>query len=326
MHPIVFDTVEVPVAERPAAWVETMALAQVTQRVKFLETARFSARMEIMPLGVGQLSTLSYASLVAQRTPRLVRQSDPEMYHVAVATGGEIGIAQNRQSSLLCRGDMGFFDSSRPFDTQAGETPGQALLFQFPKSLLRLPHERFTALCGLSRPWTQGVGRLFGQFLVELSQQYPHCTPQQAARLGATAVDLLTAVLAQEDDAPRDGDGESQQQGTFLKMSAFVTEHLADPDLGPEALASAHHVSLRNMHRVFQDNGTTPRTFIREQRLDRCRRDLADPALRHLTIHAIATRWGYPQPHAFARAFRAATGMSASEYRALHAAPLARGS
>ncbi|MCM2424064.1 helix-turn-helix domain-containing protein [Streptomyces sp. RKAG293] len=324
MHPIVFDTVEVPVAERPAAWVETMALAQVTQRVKFLETARLSARMEIMPLGVGQLSTLSYASLVAQRTPRLVRQSDPEMYHVAVATGGEIGIAQHRQSSLLRQGDMGFFDSSRPFDTQAGETPGRALLFQFPKGLLRLPHQRFTALCGLSRPWTHGVGRLFGQFLVELAEQYPHCTPQQAAGLGATAVDLLMAVLAEGGDAPRDGDGEPQQQGTFLRMSAFVTDHLADPALGPEALAAAHHVSLRYLHRVFQNNGTTPRTFIREQRMSRCRRDLADPALRHLTVHAIATRWGYPQPHAFARAFRAATGMSATEYRALRAAPPAQ--
>ncbi|MEU3461211.1 helix-turn-helix domain-containing protein [Streptomyces sp. NPDC006733] len=322
MHPIVFDTVEVPVADRPAAWVETMALAEVTQRVKFLETARFNARMELMPLGVGQLSTLSYASLVAQRTPKLVRQSDPEMYHVAVATGGEIGIDQHRQSSLLRQGDMGFFDSSRPFDTQAGEAPGHALLFQFPKGLLRVPHERFTALCGLSRPWTHGVGRMFGQFLVELSEQYPHCTPHQAAGLGATAVDLLMAVLTQEDDAP--GGREPSQQATFVKMSAFVTEHLADPHLGPEMLAAAHHISLRYLHRVFQHNGTTPRTFIREQRMGRCRRDLADPALRHLTINAIAGRWGYPHPAAFARSFRSATGMSATEYRTLHAAPAAQ--
>ncbi|MGY4922200.1 hypothetical protein [Streptomyces sp. 900105755] len=34
--------------------------------------------------------------------------------------------------------------------------------------------------------------------------------------------------------------------------------------------------------------------FIRQQRLDRCRRDLANAALFHLTIHAVATRWGYP--------------------------------
>ncbi|MEV4433054.1 helix-turn-helix domain-containing protein [Streptomyces sp. NPDC049585] len=317
MHPIVVDTVEFPLNDRREAWAETMALAQVTQRVKFLDTARFGARIEVMPLGVGQVSVLSYASLVAQRTPKLVRQSDPEMYHVAVATAGEIGIEQNRQSSLLERGTMGFFDSSRSFDTFAGDTPGRTVLFQFPKQLLRLPHEHFTRLCGLSLPWTDGVARLFAQFLVSLAEEYPHCTPQDATRLGGTALDLLTTVLAHHADrATGTAAGTSGQHALFLRIGAFVIEHLRDPDLGPEAIACAHGISLRYLHRLFQQNGTTPRAFIRQQRLDRCRRDLADPALDHLTIHTIAARWGYPQPDGFSRAFRTATGMSPSEYRA----------
>ncbi|MBO0654359.1 helix-turn-helix domain-containing protein [Streptomyces triculaminicus] len=322
MHSIVIDTVEFPVNERPEAWAETMALAQVTQRVKFLETATFGARIEMMPLGVGQVSELSYASVIAQRTPRLIRQSDPEMYHVAVVTAGEIGIEQYRQSCLLKRGDMGFFDSSRSFDTFAGDTPGKTLLFQFPKKLLRLPHERFTRLCGLSLPWTEGVGRLFGQYLVGMAEEYVHCTPQDVTRLGGTALDLLSAVLAhhfERDAALPDmsaAPGEAGRNVMFLRISAFIVEHLRDPALGPEAIASAHRISLRYLHRIFQENGTTPRAFIRQQRLDRCRGDLANPALAHLTIHTIAARWGYPQPDGFSRAFRTATGMSPSEYRA----------
>ncbi|MFC4517568.1 helix-turn-helix domain-containing protein [Streptomyces ehimensis] len=318
MRPIVVDTVEFPVGERQEAWVETMALAQVTQRVKFLESARFGARIEVMPLGVGQLSVLSYSSVIAQRTPRLVRQSDPEMYHVALVTAGEIGIAQQRQNALLRRGDMGFFDSSRAFDTFAGDTPGKTLLFQFPKSLLRLPHERFVRLCGLSLPWTDGVGRLFGQFLTGVAEEYGQCTPQDVTRLGSTAVDLLSTVLEHHTDRRPDapgGTGEPGGEVLFLRISAFVVENLRDPDLGPAAIASAHRISLRYLHRVFQQHGTTPRAFIRRQRLERCRKDLADPALERLTIHTIASRWGYPQPDVFSRAFRAATGMSPSEYR-----------
>ncbi|WP_037837763.1 helix-turn-helix domain-containing protein [Streptomyces sp. NRRL S-337] len=328
MHPTVIDTVEFPVQERPEAWAETMALAQVTQRVKFLETATFGARIAMMPLGVGQVSELSYASLIAQRTPRLVRQSDPEMYHVAVVTEGEIGIEQRRQHSLLKRGDMGFFDSSQPFDTFAGDTPGKTLLFQFPKKLLRLPHEQFTRLCGLSLPWTEGVARLFGQFVVGLAEEYAHCTPQDVTRLGDTALDLLTTVLAHHFDrvtTPPDGteaSGESGQHALFLRISAFIVDHLGDPGLDPETIAAAHQISLRYLHRIFQQQSTTPMAFIRRQRLDRCRRDLANPALSQLTIHAIATRWGYPQPDRFSRAFRTATGMSPSEYRvAMRGAP-----
>ncbi|MFF5144753.1 helix-turn-helix domain-containing protein [Streptomyces sp. NPDC013157] len=88
--------------------------------------------------------------------------------------------------------------------------------------------------------------------------------------------------------------GRSGQHVLFLRISAFIVEHLGDPDLGPETIAAAHQISLRYLHRVCQQQATTPMAFIRQQRLDRCRRDLANAALSHLTIHAVATRWGYP--------------------------------
>ncbi|WP_253770955.1 helix-turn-helix domain-containing protein [Goodfellowiella coeruleoviolacea] len=62
---------------------------------------------------------------------------------------------------------------------------------------------------------------------------------------------------------------------------------------------------------------TTPRA-PRRRRLDRCQRDLADPSLHHLSIAAIAARWGFARPADFSRAFRRATGMSPGEYRRAH--------
>ncbi|BDM74141.1 hypothetical protein HEK616_76280 (plasmid) [Streptomyces nigrescens] len=82
---------------------------------------------------------------------------------------------------------------------------------------------------------------------------------------------------------------------TIDRRRTFIVERLGDPELGPEVIAAAHQISLRYLHRVFQQQATTPMAFIRQQRLDRCRRDLVNAALSHLTIHAIATRWGYPQ-------------------------------
>ncbi|MEU5099326.1 helix-turn-helix domain-containing protein [Streptomyces sp. NPDC020996] len=61
--------------------------------------------------------------------------------------------------------------------------------------------------------------------------------------------------------------------------------------------------------------GTTVSAFVREQRLSRCRRDLADPSLAHHSIRFVAARWGFPRPAEFTRTFRAATGLSPSEYR-----------
>ena len=60
--------------------------------------------------------------------------------------------------------------------------------------------------------------------------------------------------------------------------------------------------------------------FIRSARLDRCRRDLLDPAFADQPISAIASRWGLPSAPHFSRLFRQAYGCSPREFRRTSAA------
>lgn len=55
--------------------------------------------------------------------------------------------------------------------------------------------------------------------------------------------------------------------------------------------------------------------WIRSERLERCRRDVLDPALAHQSIAAIATRWGLPELSHFSRLFRRAFDSSPREFR-----------
>jgi transcriptional regulator GlxA family with amidase domain len=55
--------------------------------------------------------------------------------------------------------------------------------------------------------------------------------------------------------------------------------------------------------------------WIRSRRLERCRRDLADPSLAAHPVAAIATRWGFASAADFSRAFRTAHGVPPAEYR-----------
>ncbi|MFE2941524.1 AraC family transcriptional regulator [Streptomyces sp. NPDC059255] len=81
--------------------------------------------------------------------------------------------------------------------------------------------------------------------------------------------------------------------------------------------AAAHHISVSYLHRVFQahDRGTTVSAWIRHQRLEAARRDLADPALRAVPVHRIGTGWGFTQHAVFSRAFHAAYGVPPRDYR-----------
>ncbi|MGV9388214.1 AraC-like ligand-binding domain-containing protein [Streptomyces olivaceus] len=307
-------------------WAELTALALVTTRIKAVEPGRpFIASLRTMQLGTTQLSELSYGALVSQRTPRLIRQSDPELFQVALISSGRQRIEQARNSAAIAGGEMVLYDSSLPFDAYAEDSPdgtrARGVMLQFPKSALSLSTRRLKHLLAVPLNARQGPARLLAQFLTTAAAEYPACTPSDTARLGTTAADLVTAVVSHYLDAESALSVTSHRRLLHARALSFIDTHLGVPDLTPQAVAAAHHVSLRHLQQVFQQHGTTVSLEIRRQRLHRCARDLANPALRNRTIRAIATRWGFPRPAEFSRAFRAATGASPSQYRAHHVPP-----
>jgi AraC-like DNA-binding protein len=108
---------------------------------------------------------------------------------------------------------------------------------------------------------------------------------------------------------------EARRQALLLQVRGFIERHLGDPGLSPAMIATAHHLSARRLHRLFEPEDLTVAAQIRTQRLEACRRDLADPQLRHLPVHVIAVRWGLPNATHFSRAFKQAFGLSPQDYR-----------
>jgi AraC-like DNA-binding protein len=89
-----------------------------------------------------------------------------------------------------------------------------------------------------------------------------------------------------------------------------------DPGASFESLRT-HHISLRLLHKLFEEQGTSVGRWIRERRLERCRRDLRDPAMSDLPASAIALGWGFADAAHFSRVFREAYGCPPGEYRRL---------
>lgn len=106
------------------------------------------------------------------------------------------------------------------------------------------------------------------------------------------------------------------RQGEVLaRLTEFITEHLHDPELSPQKVATAHHMSVRCLQYLFQSDNRTVGRYILEQRLRRCRTDLADPALSGLSVGRIGSRWGFSGDSVFCRTFKQAYGLTPGEWR-----------
>lgn len=118
---------------------------------------------------------------------------------------------------------------------------------------------------------------------------------RRAVMISAGTDRAVGTLLAEQAGADRsteeDGLGVLAQ-----RLLAYVEERLADPGLSPEGIAAAHRISRRCPHKLLAAQGHTVSGWIREQRLDRCRRDLADPAMDHLPVGAIGGRCGLFRP------------------------------
>ncbi|MGW2327405.1 AraC-like ligand-binding domain-containing protein [Streptomyces sp. NPDC001700] len=317
----VFDSDGLSVNERTEAWTEAVAASLAPCRITFPEPTAFGARLQTMELGAAQLVGISTAALHSYRAPSLIRQSDPECYQICLIRTGQQGLDQVRRRSLIEVGDLTLYDSSRPFDAMVpvSRRRAESLVLQLPKRLLPLRERQVAELLAVPIPGQSGVGRLLAQFLQTVADEESACTGRDRIRLAGTAIDLVAATLAHHLDRSRDLPPESRQQVLFLQIGSYVQQHLADADLGPARIAAVHHISVRSLHRLFQQHGVSVHSWIRGQRLASCRRDLEDPLQRHVPIRAVAARWGFPRPADFTRAFRARFGMPPSDYRHHHA-------
>jgi AraC-like DNA-binding protein len=267
---------------------------------------------EIGALRIGELSASEAGG--GKRTAAHVRRSDPDVCKIDVLAGGNGVVEQGGREAGLGPGDFTFVDLARPA-TWATWGPARIVAVVFPAALLPLGRDDLSRLTGVRIAGEDGPGAIVSQVARQLPGQLDAFGETDGARLGTAVADLLTAALAarleREDQVPH----ESRQRALLLRIHAFIEERLGDPDLSPGCIAAAHYISVRYLHKLFETKQTTVAGWIRRRRLERCRRDLLDPALRSRPVSAIAARWGFPDPAHFSRSFRGAYGMPPGEFR-----------
>ncbi|WP_125262949.1 helix-turn-helix domain-containing protein [Streptomyces alboflavus] len=309
----------VPPDQRFDWWCELISQDVAPTRITTEHTGDFPAGAGAIGLGGIQVTTLSFPAIRSERTPALIRRSDPEVYELTLNEGGDMWITQARNEAMMRAGDLSVWSTSRPFDARGLRTAGdgtcRAVMVHLPRAELPFSDARTDQLLASATATDRGTAAVFARFVRHLVDEAPALSDQQRTRLGPALWELAVAFLADRLNAHDRVPPEARTRMLLARIDAFIDDHLADPALTPPAVAARHHISVRTLHTLFRARERTVAATIHHRRLERCRADLEDPALRGTPLYAIGARWGFHSPPAFSRAFLAAYGTPPGEWR-----------
>ncbi|WP_059006489.1 AraC-like ligand-binding domain-containing protein [Streptomyces specialis] len=313
----VFRSEDVAPADRFPLWRELMARTHAPLDISTDDPRDFRATQRLLDLGTARVWPTDFQPARFVRTPKLIRQSDPEGVHVSLPVRGVLRVTRNGHEIAYAPGSLCVIDSSRPIEVHAGDGPAPqaGIGLELPRALLTLPRDGLDRLTGYRLSSREGFGGLLAQFLVRLTDDTASFGPDDGPHLAGIAADLVSSLFAHVLDTRAALPPETRHNALRLRIRAFLRENLHDPGLTPSVIAAAHHISVRHLHSLFRDESETVAAHLRHLRLERARRLLTDPAWRDVPVGHIAAACGFSEHSVFTRVFKTAYGMTPRDYR-----------
>ncbi|WP_189234249.1 AraC-like ligand-binding domain-containing protein [Streptomyces flaveolus] len=315
---MVLTTASVPDQEKVAYWNDVVSRTLVPMTVAPRDDGPFDGRIATHRLGYLQVSTLEADAERVSRTPALITRSPEALVAVGIQISGTATFVQDGRRAEVGEGDLVMYDTTRPYSFDYPQRFA-AHVFQLPRHTLGVADSDIRRVTGDAIGTRDGVGAVLLPFLATLASTADSYPAAVANRLAGNVVELFATLIA-ERAHPADTAPDTARSQFVLRIRKHVDRNLGDPDLSPESIARAFHISIRYLHRLFEGEGITVARLIQQRRLEECSRELARRARTAPTVSSVARRWGFVNPAHFSRTFRAAYGVSPRDWRSAHTA------
>jgi AraC-like DNA-binding protein len=232
------------------------------------------------------------------RTQRDIRLDGVDLYGAVFQVAGRSTVSHNNQTVQLAKGDVVLVDKARPVSYVADSKGAHWLCLQFPRRPL-ISHLGFEPQGGRYKRGGTPVGRLLYEIALNAlrSDDAPFSPADSYMQLAV--YDLVGALFV-----PDSWSGSRPTDKLFARIHSIIRDRFADPDLGPHELATDAGISLRYIHKLFAERGSSCREFIYSLRLDHAAHLLNRRSGKAQPLSEIAYGCGFRDYTHFARRFR----------------------
>jgi AraC-like DNA-binding protein len=275
----------------------------------------FDGRMVCAHAGDVILTRLEANRHRVLRSAALARRSEAGYVKIVAPFVGSAGVEQHGRQAWVGPGQWSLYDTTA---TYAIDNPVRVehLIVMVPKAALVERGLPLAELC--ARPLGGGgVARLALETMRNAYRELPALGPEAARGVGELITQCVHLSLL---DLAGRGTALTQREALRERIKRHVAQRLGDPRLAVDSIAQALGCSRRQLYNAFADEPDGVAGYVLAQRIDVCCADLADPRQAARSITDIALERGFTSLAHFSRVFRAATGLTPSDYRRRSAA------
>lgn len=307
------DTRTLPRRERADAVITHLREIALASKVVLHDPDRVFMSTRVFELGEVQLVHLRRSGLFIE----VSRERDDCAPMVAMMLGSKAHATREQFGHAIEQraGAVDMVELNQPHRTW-NHTSRNGWCLKVPADALALPAMTIRR----ARPalGSSPLHRVYASHLKALTTMASNLVADSAAdQLGVATIALSRAVVSSAAGA----DGHTRDalhESLVPRIQVFIREHLRDPELRPETIASAHQISVRLLYRLMADAGVQLEQWIIDQRLEGARRELASLTGRRRSIAAVAHQWAFATPSHFSRRFHEKYGVTPRDWQRGH--------
>ncbi|MBP1318316.1 helix-turn-helix domain-containing protein [Herbaspirillum sp. 1130] len=246
-----------------------------------------------------------------ERDHRTVKKDDDVYIGIQLTQGGHERFHSANHCVDVGPGDLMVWDTAHATRFEVLETLHKVTLM-LPLRVLRRSFPDHRPPQGGKLNSKCGIGHLLAAQMRALVSEMNHLESHQVEAANRSLLELVSVALQQGTPEVPNKDAIQLQL-----LQQYIISHLHEEELGPRFIAEANGISIRKLHLIFQRKDLSVSSFILQKRLQICREMLMTPGFQHLQISEIAYGRGFSSTSHFSRAFKAAYGVTPTEFRQL---------